>query len=200
MLRHGIYGYLLACFAAAWAMPVRAGSDDAAGLAFFEQKIRPVLAKECYSCHSAGAKKLKGGLLLDTRAGMLTGDGTGPAIVPGKPDESLLLEALRHEGLEMPPKSKLPETVIADFTRWVEIGAPDPRIGQSAPTRAGIDIEAGRKFWSYQTPHPHAPPTVTDAGWPRTDIDRFVLAALEARGRRYATPTGPRWRGARHMT
>jgi hypothetical protein len=182
MLRHGIHGYLLICLAAAWSAPARAGSDDAAGVAFFEQKIRPVLAKECYACHSAGAKKLKGGLLLDTREGVLAGGDTGPAIVPGKPDESLLLEALRHDGIEMPPKSKLPDPVIADFARWVEIGAPDPRIGKAAPARAGIDLEAGRAFWSYQPPRRHTPPAVADAGWPRTDIDRFLLAALEARG------------------
>jgi hypothetical protein len=87
----------------------------------------------------------------------------------------------------MPPESKLPEAVIADFARWITLGAPDPRDGQAAPVRAGIDLEAGRKFWSYQPPRRHAAPAVADAAWPRTDIDRFVLAGLEARG---LHPTG----------
>jgi hypothetical protein len=163
---------------------VAVAADDPAGVAFFEQKIRPVLVKECYSCHSAGAKALKGGLRLDTRAGVLAGGDSGPAVVPGKPDESPLLDALRHDGIEMPPKGKLPDAVIADFERWVTIGAPDPRDGRTAPARAGIDVEAGRSFWAYQPPRRHEPPAVADAAWPATDIDRFLLAALEARGLR----------------
>ena len=178
MLRHGIHGCLFACLAA----PALAAANDPAGIAFFEQKIRPVLVKECYACHSAGSEKLKGGLRLDSRAGLLTGGDSGPAVVPGKPDESVLLEALRHDGIAMPPKSKLPDAVIADFERWVEIGAPDPREEQVAPVRVGIDLDAGRKFWAYQPPRRHTPPAVADAGWPWTDIDRFLLAALEAKG------------------
>ena len=158
-------------------------ADDPAGLAFFEQKIRPVLVKECYACHSATAKALKGGLRLDSRAGMLAGGDTGPAIVPGKPEESPLLEALRHEGLAMPPKSKLPDAVVADFERWVKLGAPDPRTETVArPVKPGIDVEAGRSFWAYQAPRRHAPPAVNATDWPRNDVDRFVLSALEARG------------------
>src|SRR3954447_1887971 len=178
MHRLGIPGCLIACLAA----PALAVADDSAGITFFEQKIRPVLVKECYSCHSAGAKKVRGGLLLDTRAGVLAGGDSGPAVVPGKPGESVLLEALRHEGGAMPPTSKLPDPVIADFERWVEMGPPDPRDGRVAPARTGIDLEAGRKFWSSQPPRRHPSPPVADAGWPRTDIDRFLLAALEARG------------------
>jgi hypothetical protein len=177
MFRLATHGCLIA-----WGVLVATSvADDAAGTAFFEQKIRPVLVKECYSCHSADAKKLRGGLRLDTRASVLAGGDSGPALVPGKPDESLLMEALRYEGLEMPPKSKLLDAVVADFERWITMGAPDPRDGQSAPVRSGVDIEAGRRFWSYQPPRRHQPPAVADAGWPRTDIDRFLLAALEAR-------------------
>src|SRR5262249_56970228 len=88
--------------------PVR---PSAAGVQFFESKIRPVLVKHCYKCHSAQAKKLKGKLHLDTRAGLLKGGATGPAIVPGQPIKSLLIKALRHDGLEM-PKEKLPAAVI----------------------------------------------------------------------------------------
>ena len=169
-----------------WRDPWRLrAADDSAGLALFEPKIRPVLVKECYSCHSAGAKSIKGGLRLDSRAAVREGGESGPIVVPGKPDESPILEALRHEGLAMPPKGKLPDAVIADFERWIKIGAPDPRDGAAAaPARdAGpIDIEAGRQFWAYQPPRASRPPDVRDVAWPSTDIDRFVLAGLEARG------------------
>jgi hypothetical protein len=171
----------IAWMAAVLLAPAAALAGDAEGLGFFEQKIRPVLVKECYGCHSTGAKNVRGGLLLDTRAGVLAGGDSGPALVPGKPDESLILEALRHEGLAMPPKSKLPDAVVADFERWITMGAPDPREGQSAAVRPGIDIDTGRRFWSYQPSRRHAPPAVVDSAWPRTDIDRFLLAALEAR-------------------
>jgi hypothetical protein len=192
-----IHGCLIAWLIAAVPASVRAealalalaggeGDPDPAGIAFFEQKIRPVLVKECYACHSAGAKKVRGNLWLDTRAGVLAGGDTGPAVVPGKPEESTLMEALRHEGLAMPPKNKLPDAVIADFERWINMGAPDPRAGQAAPARVEIDLAGGRRFWSYQLPRHHPSPAVADAdtGWPRTEIDGFVLAALEARGLR----------------
>jgi hypothetical protein len=128
----------------------QASAADDPEVAFFEQKIRPVLVKECYSCHSVEAKKLKGGLRLDSKAGLLTGGDTGPSIVPGKPNESLLIAALKYNDLEMPPKGKLPDTVVNDFTRWVEHGAVDPRTEKPKAVRASFNIEAGRKFWSYQ--------------------------------------------------
>ena len=152
------------------------------GLQLFEQKIRPVLVKHCYECHAADAKKIRGGLLLDTRAGLLKGGDSGPAVVPGKPVESLLLKALRHDELAMPPKEKLPDAVIADFDRWIRLGAPDPRTGGATAAKAGIDLEAGKKFWAFQPIRTHTPPAVKDAAWPRTDIDRFLLSALEAKG------------------
>ncbi len=156
------------------------------GVAFFEQKIRPVLVKECYGCHSSSAKAVKGGLRLDTRAGVLAGGDSGPALVPGNPDESLLLDALRYDGLEMPPRGKLPAGVVADFDRWVRMGAPDPRDGSSAmKTRtAGLDLEARRLFWAYQRPRRHETPRVSDTRWPIDEIDPFILARLEARGLR----------------
>ncbi|MGL4555410.1 MAG: DUF1549 domain-containing protein, partial [Gemmataceae bacterium] len=154
----------------------------AAGLRFFEQKIRPVLVKQCYECHSADAKKKRGGLLVDTRAGLLKGGDAGPAVVPGKPIESLLIKAMRHDGLVMPPKDKLSPEVIADFEAWVKMGAPDPRDGKAAASAGGIDIAAGKKFWSFRPPVRVPAPAVTDAGWPRGDVDRFVLAALEKKG------------------
>ncbi len=160
-----------------------APADDAPGDAFFEAKIRPVLAKECFACHAAGAKKIKGALRVDTREGLRVGGATGPAVVPGKPDESLLMEALRHDGLAMPPKKKLPDPVVADFEHWIKMGAPDPRGASSAKT-SGIDVAAGRAFWAYQPPRSHIVPPVRDGSWPAGEIDRFLLAGLEAKGLR----------------
>src|SRR5205823_2609361 len=106
----GWFGGLLACLGLA--APVLAEGAEPSGVAFFEQKIRPVLVQECYKCHSAQAQKPKGGLRLDSREGLLTGGDSGPAVVPGAVDESLIIEALRHEGLQMPPTGKLPDDVV----------------------------------------------------------------------------------------
>ncbi len=172
------YVGVLACLF--WTVPALA--EDTEGIAFFERKIRPVLVKECYQCHASDAKKVRGGLLLDTREGIRKGGDSGPAVVPGKPEESLLLDAIRHDFLAMPPKRKLPETVVADFVQWVERGAPDPRDGKTTVVKSGIDLDAGRAFWCYQPPRHHEPPAVADANWPRGAIDRAILAALEAKG------------------
>src|SRR5579871_6564617 len=112
-------------------LPAAARAADDEGVRFFEQKIRPVLAEHCYRCHSAQAKKLRGEFLLDTAAGVTKGGESGPAIVKGKSRESLLLKSLQHDGLKMPPSGKLPEAVIADFARWIDMGAPDPRTGEA---------------------------------------------------------------------
>ncbi len=106
-------------------LPALAAEDE--GMEFFEKRIRPVLVNECLECHSSQAKtqdKLKGGLLLDSRADLLRGGDSGPAIVPEKPDESLLLEALNYASFEMPPKGKLKPEVIEDFKKWIEMGVP----------------------------------------------------------------------------
>ncbi|AGA29841.1 DUF1553 domain-containing protein [Singulisphaera acidiphila] len=156
---------------------------DPDGVTFFEQKIRPVLVKECYSCHSADAKALKGGLRVDSRAGLLAGGDSGPAVVPGKPEESPLLDALRHDGIAMPPKSKLSSAIVADFERWIKIGLPDPRLERSkakAKALTGMTVEKGRSFWAYQPPRRVAAPEVADLAWPRGELDRFILAALES--------------------
>jgi hypothetical protein len=157
-----------------------------AALDHFEKKVRPVLVEHCYSCHSAEAeakKKLRGGLRLDTREAVLTGGDTGPALVPGKPGESLLLKTLRYDGdVKMPPKGKLPDSVIADVEKWIKDGAADPRQA-AGPAKSGpIDLEKGRQFWAYKLPVKPAAPAVKDATWAATAIDRFVLAGLEAKG------------------
>ena len=161
--------------------PAADAKTDAHGIEFFEAKIRPVLVEKCYSCHSADAKALRGGLLLDTKQGVLTGGDSGPSIEPGKPDESLLIQALKFDGFEMPPSGKLSAQVIKDFEHWVKIGAPDPRTATTAVAKKGIDLEAGRKFWSFAPiGHPQAP-KVADNRWATSDIDRFILAKLEAK-------------------
>jgi hypothetical protein len=153
---------------------------------FFEAKIRPVLVAQCGKCHASTAEKLRGGLRLDSREGLRVGGDSGPAIVPGRPDESLLITAIRYrdEDLRMPPKAKLPDTVVADFEAWIRMGAPDPRTGPAPALtgRAPADLAKGREFWSFRPPKKSAPPPVKRTDWPRGDIDRFLLAALEARG------------------
>src|SRR4051794_21579352 len=152
-------------------------------VAFFEKKVRPVLVQQCYECHSAGAKKVKGGLLLDTREGTRRGGEQGPAVVPGDPEASLLVLAVRYEdeNLQMPPKHRLPDEVVADLEQWVRSGAADPR-DDKAVARSDVDIEKGRQFWAFQPPQAVTPPTVQDAAWPRSDVDRFLLSAMEAKG------------------
>jgi hypothetical protein len=152
-------------------------------LDFFETKIRPVLVKHCYKCHAVDSKKLRGGLLVDSRQGLLEGGESGPAVVPGDPNVSLLIAALKHDEFEMPPKGKLPPPVIADFEQWIRDGATDPRRATNQVARPKpIDIEAGRKHWAYHPLNAPAIPEVTGTSWPNGDIDRFILARLEATG------------------
>ncbi|SIN76472.1 EF hand [Singulisphaera sp. GP187] len=151
-------------------------------LAFFETKIRPALVTYCYECHASSAKKIKGGLVLDTREGMRSGGDSGPAVADDPGAASLLLQAIRYtdDDLKMPPKQKLPDAVIEDFERWIAMGAPDPRNGTSSVAAKAIDVEAGRRFWAFQPPKKSEPPEVKDEAWPRSPIDRFLLAKLEA--------------------
>lgn len=164
---------------------------EAAQEEYFEAKIRPLLVDNCLECH--GAEKHKGGLRLDVRAAMLKGGDTGPAIVPGKPDKSPLIEAIRYEGeVQMPPKKKLSSDQIAALTDWVKQGAfwPDARAAgvssHSAPTvrsPGATDLaKRDQLLWSFQPVSHPAPPAVKDRAWPRSAIDRFILARLEAEG------------------
>jgi hypothetical protein len=153
---------------------------------FFESKIRPVLADKCYSCHAHDAKNVGGNLLVDTRAGLLQGGDSGPAIEPGQADDSLLLAAIRYEDddLAMPPKKsggKLPDAVIADFKKWIEMGAPDPRKAEGVVQEFGADDDA-KQWWAFQPMQKPVPPSTMDSSWPKTDIDRFVLNSLESKG------------------
>ncbi len=154
-------------------------------IAFFEAKIRPVLVEHCDKCHSAKSEKIKGGLLLDSRAGVVKGGDTGPTLTPGDPAASLIIQALRHtsEDLAMPPKKMLPAQVIADFETWVRMGAPDPRTENTVAAvqaKSSIDWSKARDWWSFRPLVAPQAPAVQNAPWPVNDIDRFVLAKLEA--------------------
>src|SRR5262249_20590884 len=147
----------------------RAAEPDPKGIEFFENKIRPVLVKNCYECHSAKADKVRGSFLLDTREGLLKGGENGPAIVPGKPEESFLLKTLQHtdDKYKMPPKTPLPRNVVADFEKWIAMGAPDPRTGGSGYKR--LSLEEAKSFWSFVAVQNPAAPKVKNAAWPKTD-------------------------------
>ncbi len=177
MLRRWI-PLLLAC------LPAFAQSLDTD---FFERKIRPVLAANCYECHSSRLAAPVEGLMLDTKAGLAR------VVTAGKPEESRILQAIRYTdpNFQMPPSGKLPAAVIADFEQWIAAGAVDPRVDPraatvaSAPTPAplkGMSIEDGRKWWAFQPVRDIAPPQIKNSAWAKTKIDAFVLAKLEAKG------------------
>jgi len=181
-------GYILTILLLLTAAATVRSEDEpnAAGLELFEKKIRPVLVANCYECHSAEAAKagkLKGGLQLDTRASIRAGGESGPAVVPGNVKASHLLSAIRHESFEMPPKGKLSDEVIRDFQKWIDAGAPDPRDGPPAVAQQKtIDFAAAREHWAYRPVNAAPLPKVKDIAWPRRDLDRFVLARIEAAG------------------
>lgn len=160
---------------------------------WFEQKVRPLLVKHCYECHSPSAgNDLKGGLALHNRAGWMAGGDSGAAIVPGEPDQSLLIESVRYESYEMPPRGKLSDSEIAILEEWVRRGAPDPRDGEYNPhPRSAIDFEKAREFWAFQPPAAHHPPDVENSAWPRDVIDFFVLARLEENSMQPAADADP---------
>jgi mono/diheme cytochrome c family protein len=165
--------------AVAAATGAHAAADD-----FFESKVRPVLAKNCYACHTDSRM---GGLRLDSAESVAKGGKSGPVIVPGKPDESLLVQAVRrtHERIQMPPSGKLPDSDIAAIVEWVKTGAVWP--AGAAPTVKAEAITAEqRAFWSFQPVRKPGPPNLKDTRWAHSDIDRFVLAKLEAQGLRPA--------------
>jgi len=156
---------------------------DPAAIEFFEKSVRPLLVTHCYECHSG--KERNGGLLLDYRDGLLVGGDSGPAIQPGHPEKSLLMQAVHYKNpdLQMPPKSALSPSDVAILERWISIGAPDTRVQPSdsqSPGPTGMTVEAGRKFWSMQPVANVALPIVSNTEWVSTPIDHFVLAKLEA--------------------
>lgn len=152
---------------------------------FFESKIRPVLVKQCYGCHSNEAGNARGGLRLDTRQLTHVGGSSGPAIVPGDLDGSLLFNAMNHQDFVMPPRAdKLPPAIIEDFRQWILMGAPDPRSNEVVAIRPSIDDEqidrAKTEFWAYQKPIRRQPPE-SASGWATTDIDRWIDAGMTSK-------------------
>ncbi|HEX3313688.1 MAG TPA: DUF1549 domain-containing protein, partial [Gemmataceae bacterium] len=169
-----------------------ARADEPRGVEFFEKRIRPLLVEHCYRCHSATAGKVKAHLLLDTREGVLKGGDSGTALVAGKPSGSLLLKAVRYDtDLRMPPKGKLAAAEIADLEAWIRMGAPDPRDGKAAAVvvKTPIAVDAGKNLWAFRPVVAKPPPAVRDTAWPLGDVDRFLLAPLEAKGLTPAPPT-----------
>ncbi len=160
---------------------------------FFEKEVRPLLAERCQSCH--GEQKTRGGLKLTSRDAILKGGETGPAVVVGQPDKSLLIQAIRYaETPHMPPRAKLPEREIAILTRWVQQGLPWPARGP-VKTTSGSTFQisdADRRFWSFQPIGTPKPPAVQNGTWARGDVDRFILAALEKKGLHPVAPADKR--------
>ena len=174
------------------AADAEAAKLDPAAVDFFEKKIRSVLVEKCYECHSEQAKaegKLKGGLLLDSRQATQAGGDSGPSVVPRKLNESLIIEAIRYgeDSYQMPPDGKLSDAVIADFEKWISMGAPDPRDAPAAVTRhKQIDWDRAREHWSLQPPRSSPTPDVMEAEWVQRPIDSFILAKLEDAGLQHA--------------
>jgi hypothetical protein len=162
---------------------------------FFESRVRPVLAEHCFACH--GPRKQESGLRVDSRRGLLEGSDSGPVVVPGQPEASLLIEAIQHSSqVKMPPKAKLPAQAIADLTTWIKLGIPWPvsspgkaRGGAGGSTPANA---SALKHWAFQPVQPRALPAVKDSTWPHTTIDRLILAHLEAKGLAPSPPADKR--------
>lgn len=170
-----VYSHLCVLVLASAAVAAFAGDDAPPGaMAFFEKEVRPVLANRCYECH--GARKQKGGLRADHIGYLKAGGDTGPALVPGRPEESPLIEAVRHTNadFQMPPKEKLPAGEIAVLEKWIQMGAPWPEdTKKKVVITEGGFTEEQRQFWSFQ-PVAKAEPPAVGGHWARNDIDRFI--------------------------
>lgn len=162
-------------------------ADDVESVQFFETRIRPVLVRHCYECHSHAAAEVKGGLLLDSRDAVRIGGESGPAVVPFKPEQSLIISALRHESFEMPPGKRLDDGVVADVVKWITDGAADPRDlppdFQTAADDAWKETLAERlEWWSLKPIAKHQPSLANNGSWANSTVDHFILAGLEAAG------------------
>ncbi len=175
LLRH------LLCLAPLFLLSV-VSAQEQEGIEHFEMHIRPLLVEKCYSCHSAETVAM-GEFRLDSKEALLKGGSRGPAITAGDPAASLLLKAISYTSLElkMPPTGRLADEEIAHVEAWIRMGAPDPRSTAAAEAEAeGIDLAAGRQFWSFRPIGNPTPPQVRDEAWVRTDTDRFILARLQS--------------------
>ncbi len=167
---------------------------DSLSLEFFEKEVRPLLTAKCLGCH--GPQKQKGGLRLDSRTSALAGGDSGPAIIPGKPGESRLVDAINYgETVQMPPKSKLPASEVATLTKWVAMNAPWPDDGPTKSVETGPASAAWKKrteHWSLEPLRKTDDPKVLNTAWPKGFIDRFLLNGLEANGLKPAPDTDRR--------
>ncbi len=193
-MRFMVANLLLAIAACAFATAALA---EDSGVEFFEKKIRPVLVQHCYECHSAGAEKLGGGLLLDSRDGVRKGGDSGSIIESTKPEESLILKAIHYmdDSVQMPPTGKLPAAVIADFEAWVKQGAPDPRDqpAEAKPEDSWDETLRERAtWWSFQPLLRPAVPQPSDLSCSAHPVDHFLLAKLEDQNLKPAPPADPR--------
>lgn len=190
-----IQSLLLGGLSAGMMLSASGAEPTAAGLEFFEKKVRPVLVERCFECHSTTAK-VKGGLSLDSREAIFTGGDSGPSVVAGDPEKSKLIEAItyKNQDLQMPPKSPLTAAEQQALVEWVRMGAPDPRTGSAPVAKAtmGMDVKTGREFWSFKPLASPTPPAVKNSGWVKTPVDAFVLAQLEARNLSPAPPAEKR--------
>ncbi|MBL8795710.1 MAG: DUF1553 domain-containing protein, partial [Planctomycetia bacterium] len=179
---------LLAANAASAANPPAAPTKQQ--VEFFEKHIRPVLADHCYQCHNQAANKKKGGLTVDSLAGLLQGGDTGPALVRGEPEKSLLLKAVKQTDadLKMPPKGKLTDAQLAALEQWVKDGAPWPGATATASRNPGKITDEDRRWWAFQPVRPVAVPAVADDGWTANAIDRFILHKLQSEGLKPSPP------------
>ncbi|HTL16207.1 MAG TPA: DUF1549 domain-containing protein, partial [Patescibacteria group bacterium] len=189
-----VLGTALLVGACAASLSIHASGAEPASvqLQFFENRIRPILADNCYKCHSVQAEKIKGGLLLDSREGWLKGGDSGAVIVPGDPEHSLLIKAIRYTDpdLQMPPKGKqLPDSAVADLVTWVKMGAPDPR---AATVAQKTWLDDSKTHWSWQPLKKPTVPEVKDASWAKTPVDNFILAKLEEKGLKPNPPADKR--------
>ncbi len=194
-----------------WSMPTRAlilaillllprlaqAAGDDTGVPFFESRIRPLFVEKCYACHSTQAKKLKGGLFLDNHEKALKGGESGAAFVPGSPEKSKLIEAVgyKNEDLQMPPKSRLSDGEIADLTAWVKMGAPWGKdiVSTGAAKIEEFDLQKRKAaHWLWKPVTPQTAPAIKNAAWPKSDIDRFILADLEKHNLHPAAPADRR--------
>jgi hypothetical protein len=174
-------------------------ADDATGTAFFEKRIRPLLVKHCYECHSEEAEERQGGLLLDRRSGWIEGGDTTKAVIPGEPEASLLIKAVRYsdENLQMPPDGKLEPEQIKLLEQWVRLGAPGPQNdpGETEFSRLGDQVhlfEQAENHWAFQPVKPPTPPAANRKSWNGNAIDQFVFARLAAAGLAPSDAADPR--------
>jgi hypothetical protein len=163
---------------------------------FYEKKVQPILEQNCYKCHSHQAEKIKGGFVLDSRDGLLKGGETGPAVVPGNAEQSLLIKAVRHvdEDLQMPQKRKLADADIAMLTEWVKLGAPyaENQVTSASVPKGRRSTTEDRSWWSFQPVGQPVIPEVKDNGWSRNPIDHFIFSKLTVEGLRPSPAAQPR--------